>query len=276
MSNLKSFPFRILSCFFLFLLFGCTNNGSQSIERICPPINGLDALSKPGQVLLIGEIHGTKEGPGFIDHIVCHLLEQQLAVSVGLELPQADQAVVDGYLASDGREPDLAKVLSLSFWAREYQDGRASQAMFDLLESVRQLKQAGKDVELMLIDQPAADDRDVAMANKIIEAAEKQVSRVMVVLTGNYHNMIYPGSGQMGTYVLDRLGAKRVLSLLQSYTGGSAWVDVAGEGFGPIGLRGDGRKEVGVFLDKGLGEYHGTLEVDSIHYSRPAKEMLEH
>ena len=74
----------------------------------------------------------------------------------------------------------------------------------------------------------------------------------MKILTGNYHNMIFENSGQMGSHLLERFGKDKVLSLKQSYTGGSAWVDVAGEGIGPIGLRGNGRHEIGIFVDENL------------------------
>ena len=120
-----------------------------------------------------------------------------------------------------------------------------------------------------------SDDRDIAMAQNIIKKAENKPDNFIIVLTGNYHNMIYENAGHMGSYVFARFGLPRVISLNQSYTGGSAWVDVAGEGFEPIGLRGNGRSEIGVFLDENIEAYHGTFEMDTIHYSRPAKELLE-
>jgi len=61
-----------------------------------------------------------------------------------------------------------------------------------------------------------------------------------------------------------------------AYTGGSAWVDVAGEGFGPVQLGGSGINQIGVFLDSRMGNYDGTLEVVTIHHSSPAKDQISH
>jgi hypothetical protein len=253
----------------LFLLCSCDQKNLD-----CTIVAGLSPLLKPGQVLLIGELHGTEEGPGYIRDITCNALANGLAVSVGLELLQEDQQAINDYLLSQGTEKDQEKVLRLNFWGREYQDGRASMAMFQLIENIRQLKQSGNDVDLVFIDDPSFGDRNQVMANRILKEAEDYPNRFIVVLTGNYHNMIWDGSGQMGELVLEGLGPDRVVSLVQSYTGGSAWVDVAGEGFGPIGLKGSGMLPKGIYLNANLGEYHGTLEIDSIHHSRPAKELL--
>lgn len=264
--------FCIVSCDFF---FSCNHHIANKKEQTCQPIPGLDSFLKPGQIILLGEIHGTKEGPHFIEQIVCHALRKNLSVIVGLELHQSEESVINSYLESTGLEADKRKVLQLPFWSSDYQDGRASRAMFALLESIRKLKLTKEKVGVLLIDDPNSDDRNFGMAQRIIEHANDHPSDFLIVLTGNYHNMIYENSGQMGSYVLEKLGKQRVLSLNQSYTGGSAWVDVAGEGFGPVGLRGNGRNEIGIFLDDNLEEYHGTLEMDIIHFSRPAKEILD-
>lgn len=259
-------------CFFF---IGCVNENNSQENPDCQPIQGLDPYLVQGRVILLGEIHGTIEGPQFVERIACLALKKGLNVTVGLELPRSEEPVIDTFLESGGSVEERNKVLQLPFWSRDYQDGRASQAMFGLLDSIRELKSNGEHVAVVLIDKPNSSDRDYDMAQRIIEKIESNASDFFIVLTGNYHNRINEYSGNMGSYILKKFGEQRVLSLLQSYTGGSAWVDVAGEGFGPVRLGGHGRNEIGVFLDEGLGEYHGTLEMDSVHHSRPAKELLK-
>ncbi len=265
--------------YFLFLLTlvcfaACTSVPSGNAPLSCTPIWGLDTLLHPGQVILLGEIHGTVEGPGYIGKMACVGVQKGLAVSIGLELPQTDQAVIDAYLQSEGAVTDKQKVLSLPFWSKDYQDGRSSQAMFDLLESLRSLKAQNHQVEVFLIDEAGAADRDYAMAQNVIAETQEKPSRFFLILTGNYHNIITPTAGKMGSYVLEALGREKVTSLNQTYRGGTAWVDIAGQGFGPAAFLGDGMEGVGIVLNEGLGDYHGTFEMDSIHYSRPAKEAL--
>jgi hypothetical protein len=263
--------FVLVSCC---IFCSCANNipREQSIE--CDTIPGMENIIAPGKIILLGEIHGTQEGPQYVAQVVCHALRKDLNVTVGLELPQSDQSVINAYLNSKGNESAIASVLSLSFWGREYQDGRASQAMFELIEYLRKLKETQANIDLLLIDNPASDDRDIAMAKTIISRAKENKNDFMIILTGNYHNMIYDGSGQMGSYVLSAFDTNRVVSLLQRYSGGSAWLDIGEEGIGPIGLIGDGLNEVSITLDDSLGEYQGYFDMDSIHYSRPAKEMI--
>lgn len=252
---------------------GCGSSAPVQEELSCQTIHGLDSLLRPGRIILLGEIHGTREAPAYVAQMACHMLRTHLSVIVGLELPKSEESAVRAYLQSAGNEADKFNILQLPFWARAYQDGRTSQAMFRLLESLRQLRSAGKDIEILLIDQPASDNRDVAMAEHIIEAAQKNPDHMMIILTGNLHNIIYEDSGYMGTYVIEALGDQRVLSLKQTYTGGSAWVDHGG-GPGPVRLRGEGLAWKGILINRDLYEYHGTFDMDSVHASRPAKELF--
>ncbi len=180
------------------LLFSCSD---QEQIKNCNPLNGLDEILIPGQVVLLGEIHGTKEGSEYIGIMACHALRKDLEVTIGLELPQSDQGTIDKYLKSKGRTKDQKSILDLPFWSRDYQDGRASEAMLNLLEYARNLKSSGEKINVVLIDNPNTGNRDLEMAQMVIQEAMRLPSNVMIVLTGNYHNMIYEGSKQMGGYV---------------------------------------------------------------------------
>ncbi len=256
------------------LFYGCTKRTSNN-ELVCSPVTGLEPLLINKKIILLGEMHGTKEGPGFVEKIVCHALGKKLSVSVGLELPYLDEQVIKTFMKSKGKASDRAKILNLPFWSQDYQDGRASNAMLGLIASLRALRVDGADVEIFLIDDPSSSDRDIEMAQRVIQKATEKPSNFLIVLTGNYHNMINKGSGQMGRYVLDKFEESKVISLNQNFSGGTAWIDTTGNGAKRTKLSGRGRNQIGIFIDKSRDEYHGTFEVDSIHYSEPAKNIID-
>ena len=130
----------------------------------CNEIASIEAILEPGRILLLGEIHGTREAPAFVGDVVCHALAAGLEVTVALELPQEDQERLDAFLASRGTPKHLEEMYS-SFWTKDYQDGRSSKAMSSLIASLARLHRGGKPVHLVLIDRPELGPlRDEAMA----------------------------------------------------------------------------------------------------------------
>jgi len=254
-------------------VFGCIKKTSNS-KLTCDSIPGLDSLLSREKIILLGEIHGTKEGPRFVEQIVCHALEDSLSISIGLELPYFDEQVIKTFINSKGEISDKSKILNLPFWSQDYQDGRTSKAMLNLLEALRVLKANGADIEIFLLDDPKSSDRNIEMARRIIHKAKEKPSNFLIVLTGNYHNMIHKGSGQMGRYVLDEFGEKRVVSLNQSYSGGTAWIDTTGKGAAATKVKGRSKNHIGIFFGTKTDKYHGTFGVDSIHHSVPAKRLI--
>jgi|GEM_PF-637430 len=239
----------------------------------CDPIPGWEQITSPNPVVLLGELHGTKEAPAFAARMVCQARKSDYPVSLFLELNKTEQGMVDQYLASDGSAIAKGKLLQSGSWGRDYQDGRNSAAMFDLIEYIRKLKQAGHAVELVLMDLESAPDRDIEMANNILQTIEKDSSRFFVALMGNIHNQINEGSGRVGDLVLRALGPNQVISLNQLYGAGTAWVCLASEGCGAHKLGGRDGQTRGIILEplNSFGEYHGGYGVGPINASLPAK-----
>ena len=106
---------------------------SMLAEPGCRPVDGLEALLRAGNVLVLGELHGTAESPAFALDVACHAVQAGLPLVFGLELPPGDGDRLRAFLDSEGdgesRRAQLAKG-----WAAAYQDGRRSQAMFRLLD----------------------------------------------------------------------------------------------------------------------------------------------
>ena len=56
--------------------------GTASAAPRCRPIAGVDQLFAPGRIVLVGEVHGTREIPRLF---VCHAAANGYQVAVGIE-----------------------------------------------------------------------------------------------------------------------------------------------------------------------------------------------
>lgn len=268
---------RSLLRFFLALLLLGAGSGAAPARDAgdCPPIEGIDGVLGKGRVLLLGEIHGTAEGPAFVEAVACHAVAAGLPVVVALELPRDEQEAVSGFLASEGGEAARGAVRALPFWAKEYQDGRSSRAMLDLLDGLRSRRGNGGHLGVLLFDRPGDfSTRDRAMGERIVEAAKAHPQAFLVSLSGNLHSRTDEGSGRMGATIEKALGPDRVRSLKMSHTGGTAWICEATAGCGPLRLGGRGEGEdwrILMDLEAGGPGHDGTFHVGSISASPPAR-----
>ena len=141
-----------------------------------------------GSVLVVGELHGTREAPAYFFQMICDLLRTHPteALIVALEYPSAEQAALDRYLDSSASNAD-ERLLATPFWTREMQDGRSSRAIHELIASLRELRQRGADLSLIAIDDWQATDRTGAMAEAINRAMAHAPGARAVALVGNLH-----------------------------------------------------------------------------------------
>lgn len=156
----------------------------------CRPIPGWDEiLANPSaRWLVIGETHGNNESPDIFADAVC-LTAQVRPVVVAVEHPDADQAAIDAFLASDGGEAAMQAFLTADMWKTP--DGRASEATLRLFQRLRTMKQAGE-IRAVIAFVPSRFARpytqaeyEERMANRLEEAAGSDAT--MLVLTGNVH-----------------------------------------------------------------------------------------
>lgn len=154
---------------------------------------GLAPILTPGRILLLGEVHGTREGPEVVAAAACIAANGDHPVTVALEIPAEEDRRIRGFLASDGGAPARDSLLQGSFWQREYQDGRSSEAMLALLESLRSLRASGASLVVTLLDstRPFSDGqaRDDWLGLHLTQAvAEAPPEAVVISLTGNVHS----------------------------------------------------------------------------------------
>jgi hypothetical protein len=259
----------------------------------CNLIAGVDKLLEPGRVLLLGEFHGTAESPGFVGDLACLAEKAGRPVTVALEIPVDEDARVQTFLASAGSEADRQALLSGPFWQDQYQDGRRSQAMLGLIDSLRKLRNRSNGaapLHVVLLDSPGivkdAGIRDRAMAERLKTATAQRPKDLFLVLTGNIHNRLARGVPWDAKYepmgfVLSQSEPKlRLTSLDVSYGGGTAWScetpDAASCKSRPLGgkARGKGR-EVVLWEAVDKDGYSGIYNVDVVTASPPAKQSAK-
>jgi len=162
-------------------------------------VRGAAALTGPGSVLLVGEMHGTTQVPELVGRIACHAARAPNAeVILGLEMTADNQPAVDAYLASDGAQPAMAALLAAPHFASEMKDGRSSQAMVQLLASLRRWRSDGAPLEVVCFDAgpgvaKTSAERDAAMAKTLAAVHRERPGSTLVTLSGNVHNRTIPG-----------------------------------------------------------------------------------
>lgn len=175
--------------------------GKFDCNSLSDPDQVLGRYLKPGTAMLIGEMHGTSESPQFVGDIACSALRANLKVAVALEIPSAEAPK----LPSPSEAKDLRIPLRFTdddFWRDSYQDGRRSAAMRNLIERLRgwqgeSAKGHIPPVRLLTIGASRelhGAERDRVMASRLAEDMKARPDYVYLVLTGNIHNRLDPGT----------------------------------------------------------------------------------
>jgi hypothetical protein len=247
------------------------------------PILGLGKLARPGNVVLLGELHGTQQVPHFVAQSACQVAVHGIAVTVGLEVPVTNQERLESFLASAGTEHDWAKLMESPFWRSPYPDGRNSEGVVYLIEALRKLRNQGLDVSLFAYDQPAleGDAREEAMAKRVLEVAGRSPNRTLLVVSGNLHPRQVkglpwnPDYRPMGLRVADQ--RPNVFSLDIAYDNGTAWICAVDKdqkldcGVKPAKGRDNGERYfVQLFSGRNDQGYHGIFYVGAVSASLPA------
>jgi hypothetical protein len=245
------------------------------------PIIGLAGKSQPGTVMLLGELHGTREVPRFVALGACQVATRGTPVTVGLEMPVENQERVRRFIASAGTEADHALLMESPFWRSPYPDGRSSAAVVQLLEQLRWLRAQGLDVNVFVFDHPElqGESREGAMARTILSEVEQGPGRFFLVVTGNVHPRTMPGVPwdlgyrPMGYMLSQKLPS--VLSLDVAFDSGTAWICAVEQtlecGERPAKGKDNGDRYFVSFFDQpNEAGFHGVFYVGPVSASPPA------
>lgn len=262
----------------LFLLLGLRLCAQQvfieldSVTRF--PKNTFDSLHKY-TVVLLGEMHGTREAPTIVHSFVNLLLSQNKNVIVALEMPAENQASINLFLKTG----DINLLKQLDFF-NTIKDGRSSKAMAELIE--RLCKKENVSVFCFDINKNVGGKgyRDSAMAQNLLTIKKQNPNTFIISLSGNIHSNIKPdfrkGYETMGYYLKKELGSE-LLSLNIRYKNGTAY-NCMSDGCKERNLEEDNsqfknylKKEGYLLIDKGFENsgYNGIIYLKKVTASLP-------
>lgn len=187
-----------------------------------PDLSGWMATAlADSDVVVFGEIHGTQEVPQAFLGMVCAALASERNILVGLEVPPP----AIGWAREHRRTGSGANGMEVpEFWLKAH-DGRTSVAMFELVDSLLTLEDAGRiqlvGYDMRVTGREAFGPSSGAELARVQSDPHVQASKLLV-LTGRGHAAFDGSTHSLAEYFYGQ-GA-RALSIDFIVSGGSAWI----------------------------------------------------
>lgn len=147
-------------------------------------------LIAPGGLLLLGEVHGSKEIPRKVGELVA-LASERRPVVLALELPAGRTPYLQTFLRGPGGDAERRRLVDDPWWRDPFQDGRRSAAMVNLLDAVRALGAGGRSVTVVAIDtddvRASQEDRESTLTANALAARRRHPTATMIVYAGSLH-----------------------------------------------------------------------------------------
>lgn len=234
--------------------------------------------TQASRVLVFGEMHGSAEVPRYLDSVVCAALHDapKRPLVVVLELPTSEDEVLQGYLRSEGTEADARSLLASPFWSNtDWQDGRTSEAMFALIDSLRVRSAAYPELVVATLV-PASDgvgSHDARMARQLDALIDDHPEALVLVLVGNLHARRHPDAEVSGGFrsMVD-YSRHPIQALVFRDSGGSIWACMD-EGCGVHAMRERPEHGTPVYDLRALSgndHYDGLIDIGRYSASPPA------
>jgi len=191
----------------IFSALCCTTAASQNQpqRRIeCEAVEGSLLIDAWTGVVFVGEHHGTQEIPRQFGNLVCSQLQHRQRIHVALEWPASWTNALRSYVRAPNKTMAQAILLEETDWLerqKKFPDGLTSEAMVSLLDSLRQWSRSGAEIELSSFDtrqwESPTHESDVGMAASLTRHIEEASADLTLVLTGEYHARLSPGTGRV-------------------------------------------------------------------------------
>lgn len=198
----------------------------KSAQGVCAPAFTTPAEVAAASLVIFGERHGTNEAPALVYQFVCQMVMSGKSAGVALEIPSREQPLIDAYLASDGTHADRLALLRGSFWQSNFQDGRASTAMANLMENLRRLNAETNAVRVVAMDGGLPGmKRDESMARTLEATMGRSASDKWVALVGNVHAAkvsLFQSNPDYRSFAY-HLAAVKPYSVSIEFRSGTAW-----------------------------------------------------
>lgn len=190
----------IIIAWFVFLInFLGIRNSLALLEStdLCGPYDAAflrSHIPKNG-IVVIGEVHGTKQVPQFVYSLVCELGRAGNSIALALEISVDEMDAIEAILPPSVTDTSARGIVSeRSFWSNPEGDGRSSGAMLELILRTKALRNKGYPVDLAMMDisydawkrTDSRPDRDAFMAARLSDMANLPYDYI-IALTGRVH-----------------------------------------------------------------------------------------
>ncbi len=178
---------------------------------------------------IVGERHGTWEFPRLVTRLAIAAAECGPLI-VAVELDEDAREPTSRYVRSSGSADDRRELLRTGSWQRT--DGRASKAMFEMIETIRRLVGQGAPLEIDVFDVPTPDTEETreeeARREWLMAERLQTISRrgTTLALTGNVHaELTSRPDAPVGFVPAAAIIAAEtpLLSLIGRHAGGESW-----------------------------------------------------
>lgn len=160
----------------------------QAATPSCPYLPGAEVVlaDQSKRYVIVGERHGTNQIPALFSDLVCAAASKGPVV-VGLEMEADQQKSLDEYMVSNGDQTARDTLFAHRHWRSP--DGRASEAMFQLLDNLRRLLHEGKQIFVRALMPIAAtpEVRELAMGMAWKQSLQGNENAKLLMLVGSVH-----------------------------------------------------------------------------------------
>lgn len=227
LSSIKELNMKKLNYLLLLLCISCgekeVTNPVDFLKENAIPIKDISKLNQQVykeisdyDIIMVGEMHGTKEPAEFV-YGLCNLItESEKKVVLALEI-RASQ------MENLSNEMSIAQLKELDFFRRENFDGRNGVSMLDLIyNSIQNEKIILKFIDNYYPSSP----RDSSMYMEIRDIRNTHPDSKIVTLTGNVHNSFTPlfDKERIAGYLLKdttNFDSKKIMSIHHAFSEGS-------------------------------------------------------
>jgi len=195
----------------------------------CAQLN-IPEIIKEKRLVILGELHGTKEAPAFAGTLVCNLAKGNKKIAFAIEMPASTQAQLQSAFLQNQKISASNEFDALSFWNSSFQDGKRSQAYKDLLMTLWDLRATNESIKLIAIDvdetpNNTGNAREQYMASRLSSFLQEFPDYVVVALVGNLHARKLQGTPWNKAYIPMAFFLRDInfITFDIGYTAGSAW-----------------------------------------------------
>lgn len=216
---------------------GPQGQASRQGASTCAVPPGWSAVAaRKTRFVIFGETHGTRESPAFVAATACGLAAKGERVLVAVEHNANHNDLLQAAWALPAAQ--FATELRRTGWEGR-KDGVGSQAMFELLVRLHQLKDRGRRIDIVAFNGARDDEQrerfkhlpgqgphEAAQAENIRRAAEARRYDHVLVLVGNLHARKQPvtrGKVSFEPMAMRLAPAAAITSLIMAGAGGTSW-----------------------------------------------------